>query len=116
MVHNQIEFLGNDLHYRLFHGINHFPIRLHFLDTIDGGSLSIQCNPNQSYMRTNFGEKFAQDQSYYIIETKQHWKKEYRYDQTSISSSSYLGFHERSSIPDEFHRDLIAKSNQSTRF
>jgi mannose-6-phosphate isomerase class I len=93
--------LGNELHYRLFHGANDFPIRLNFLDTIDGRSSSIQCNASLSYIRTNFGEKFPQDESYYIIETRQHWKEEAHTD-----NYLYLGFHENIN-PDEFHRALI---------
>jgi mannose-6-phosphate isomerase class I len=97
--------LGNDLHYRLFHGANDFPIRLNFLDTMDGGCLPIQCNPSLAYIRTNFGEKFTQDETYYIIETKQHWKEEYQND-----SYIYLGFQEHVN-PEEFHRDLITSEN-----
>ena len=86
---NQI--LGNDTHHRLFSGANDFPIRFDFLDTIDGGNLSVQCHPNLQYMRSNFGEKITQDETYYILETKQHWKDDCRTD-PDASSYVYLGF------------------------
>ena len=97
--------LGNDIHCRLFNGANDFPIRFNFLDTMDGVNLSLECTPSLQYIRTNFGEKFTQDETYYIIETKQHWKEEYQNDQTS-SSYIYLGFHENIN-PEEFHQALI---------
>lgn len=74
-----VELLGDPVHARFG---DEFPIRFDFLDTMQGGNLSLQVHPLTEYIQQKFGMHYTQDESYYLMDAAEE-------------SYVYLGLKER---------------------
>ena len=70
------KLLGGRVHAR--YGAE-YPIRFDFLDTVEGGNLSLQVHPLTEYIQAEFGMHYTQDESYYILDTDDEAEDTYVY-------------------------------------
>lgn len=89
VLYRSIKLLGDRVQARFG---NEFPIRFDFLDTMEGGNLSLQVHPTTEYIQRRFNMHYTQDESYYILDCKE-------------DASVYLGLKENVN-KDEFISDL----------
>jgi predicted NBD/HSP70 family sugar kinase/mannose-6-phosphate isomerase class I len=81
---------------------SYFPLRFDYLDTMDGGNLSLQCHPSLDYINQNFGEQITQDETYYMMKAEP-------------GARVYLGFQDGID-PDEFETGLVEAQENGTLF
>lgn len=77
-----------------------WPVRFDYLDTMDGGNLSVQVHPRPDYIRREFGESFTQDETYYIA-------------MADDDAKVYLGFKDETQ-PVEFRELLVDSAKNGT--
>ena len=92
-----VEILGESVHQAF--GTS-FPVRFDYLDTVDGGNLSVHCHPRQDYMRSVFGWPYTQHESYYVMVG-------------GATQRVFLGLHEDADV-DAFHREASKADQDGT--
>jgi mannose-6-phosphate isomerase class I len=97
VAQHPVDLLGENVH-RVF-GTS-FPVRFDYLDTVDGGNLSVHCHPKQDYMRSVFGWPYTQHESYYVMVGDE-------------SQRVFLGLHEEADL-DAFYRDASEADHYGT--
>jgi mannose-6-phosphate isomerase class I len=93
------EVLGDELSDRF--GCS-FPVRFDYLDTLEGGHLSIQCHPSTEYMRETFGLPYTQHESYYVMAT-------------TPGAKVFLGLHENADV-DAFRAEAVRAERPGVAF
>jgi mannose-6-phosphate isomerase class I len=94
-----VELLGEKV-FRRFGA--EFPIRFDFLDTMDGGNLSLQVHPTTQYIKDKFGMEYTQDESYYLLDVKD-------------GAHVYLGLKDEV-VPEKMIADLHNSQEAGTQF
>ena len=94
-----VKLLGHAVHARFG---DEFPIRFDFLDTMDGGNLSLQVHPLTEYIQEKFGMTYTQDESYYLIDAGE-------------DASVFLGL-KKGINPDDMIRDLRRSESEEAFF
>jgi mannose-6-phosphate isomerase class I len=100
LVHHHPEALLGRRVYETFGA--EFPIRFDFLDTMEGGNLSLQVHPLRRYIAEKFGLPYTQDESYYLLDAKP-------------GAVVYLGLKDRPD-PKAFERELRAAQDGGPPF
>jgi mannose-6-phosphate isomerase class I len=99
VFYHPLELLGHSVYKRFG---DEFPIRFDFLDTMQGGNLSLQVHPTTEYILEKFGMSYTQDESYYLMDAGE-------------DGSVYLGLREGIN-PDDMIRDLRQAEENGTMF
>ncbi|GAB3924809.1 hypothetical protein GCM10011575_04280 [Microlunatus endophyticus] len=79
-----------------------FPIRFDYLDTVDGGNLSVHTHPRPEFMREVFGWPYTQHETYYLMVG-------------GPENLVYLGLHDQVDL-DAFHDQAAAAHEQGRTF